>query len=197
MKKRPLFWIDLEMTGLDDTVDSILELAIVVTDLELKPLEEYHRVVLQPPEVLAGMNDWCKKTHGESGLTAAVPAGTPLGVVEKEVLELIGRHYSARDQIVLVGNSVSNDRRFIDRYLPELAKRLHYRLIDVSSFKEIFREKFGLAFQKKNSHRAVDDIHESIQELAYYLSFVQVGASGTSAGSAPGDSAVQPEGASK
>jgi oligoribonuclease len=171
---KPLFWIDLEMTGLDDVKDSILEVAVVVTDWEFKPLEQYHRVVFQPKEVLEGMNDWCKKTHGDSGLTAAVPNGTPLATVEKELLELIGRHYSSRDRVVLAGNSVGNDKRFVDRYMPELAKRLHYRLVDISSFKEVYREKYGVDFKKGNAHRAVDDILESIRELQHYLSFVKM-----------------------
>ena len=84
------------------------------------------------------------------------------------------RHYSPNDRAVLAGNSVGNDRRFVDRYLPEMAKRLHYRLVDVSSFKEIFREKFNIHQNKSNAHRAVDDIHESIRELKHYLSFVQI-----------------------
>jgi len=171
---KPLFWIDLEMTGLDENVDCILEVAIVITDIDFKPLEEYHRIVFQPPEVLDKMNDWCKKTHGESGLTAAIPTGIPLPSVEREILELIGRHFDAQDRIVLAGNSVNNDKRFIDKYLPTVAKRLHYRLIDVSSYKEIFRDKYNLAFQKQNAHRAVDDIYESIRELSFYLSYVTV-----------------------
>jgi oligoribonuclease len=169
-----LFWIDLEMTGLDEKTDSILEVAVVITDLELKPLEEFHRVVFQPPEVVANMNDWCKKTHGDSGLTAAIPSGTPLSQVEKEVLALMDRHYKTKEKIVLCGNSVGNDRRFIDRYMPEMAQRLHYRVVDGSSYKEIFRERYKLNFPKGNAHRAVDDIYESIGELAYYLSFVQI-----------------------
>jgi oligoribonuclease len=168
------FWVDLEMSGLDDVTDRILEVAVIITDLDLKPLETYHRVVFQPPEVLETMNDWCKKTHGESGLTALVPGGTPLATVEKELIELVGRHFPASERIVLCGNSVNNDKRFIDRYMPELAKRLHYRLIDVSSFKEVFREKFGVSFQKGNAHRAVDDILESIRELSFYLGYVNV-----------------------
>ena len=86
----------------------------------------------------------------------------------------MNKHYSQGDRVVLAGNSVGNDRRFVDKYMPEVAKRLHYRLIDVSSFKEIFRERYNLAFPKGNAHRAVDDIFESIRELAYYLSFVKV-----------------------
>ncbi len=173
MSKR-LLWMDLEMTGLDDQKDQILEVAAIVTDLELKPLEEFHRVVYQPPEVLAGMNDWCKKTHGESGLTEACAAGTPLAEVERELIELLERHYSARDRVVICGNSIGNDRRFIDRYLIEFSKHLHYRMIDVSSFKEIYRERWGIEFKKKNAHRAVDDIFESIRELEHYLSFVKI-----------------------
>jgi oligoribonuclease len=172
--KKALFWIDLEMTGLDDEKDSILEVAVVVTNLEFKTLEQYHRVVFQPPEVVAKMNDWCKKTHGESGLTALIPTGTPIKEVERELIELTKRHFGPQERIVLVGNSVGNDRRFIDRYLPDFAKRLHYRLIDVSSYKEIFRDKYQVAFEKKNAHRAVDDIFESIRELELYLSYVKV-----------------------
>jgi oligoribonuclease len=170
---RHFFWVDLEMSGLDDITDKILEIAVVITDVELKPVETYHRIVYQPPQVLETMNDWCKKTHGESGLSALVPTGTPLETVDKEVLELIGRHFPANERVVLCGNSVNNDKRFIDRYMTETAKRLHYRLIDVSSFKEVFREKYGLSFQKANAHRAIDDVMESIRELAFYLGYVK------------------------
>jgi oligoribonuclease len=170
----PFFWIDLEMTGLDDLKDSILEVAAVVTDLEFKTIEEFDRVVYQPPEVLEKMDDWCKKTHGASGLTEKVKTGAPLAEVETELLALLDRHFPKKeDKAVLCGNSVGNDRRFIDRYLPAFAKRLHYRLIDVSSFKEVFRQKYGIKFDKKNKHRALDDIHESIAELKAYLSYVK------------------------
>ncbi len=172
MAKR-FFWIDLEMTGLDERTDSILEVAAVITDTNFVPLEEYHTVVYQAPEVLEKMNDWCKKTHGASGLTAAVPQGRPIAIVEAELLALARRHFNGKDRIVLAGNSVGNDKRFIDQYLPSFAQLLHYRLIDVSSFKEVFREKYHLSFEKKNAHRAVDDIHESIKELNFYLSYVQ------------------------
>jgi oligoribonuclease len=160
------------MTGLDENVDSILEVAVVVTDYEFGVLEQYHRVVFQPQDVLDKMNDWCKRTHGDSGLTAAVPHGTPLAQVEKELLALIDKYYAPQERVVLAGNSVGNDKRFLDKFMPEVEKRLHYRLIDVSSFKEIYREKYHLKFDKKNTHRAVDDILESIAELKFYLSFV-------------------------
>lgn len=171
---KPLFWVDLEMTGLDETVDRILEVAVIVTDVNFQALESYHRVVFQPPEVLEKMNDWCKKTHGESGLTAAVPQGIPLETVEKELIALVERHYGSAERVVLAGNSVGNDKRFMDKYLPALARRLHYRLIDVSSFKEVFREKYGISFSKESSHRALEDIQQSIDELKFYLSHVHI-----------------------
>lgn len=182
---KPIFWVDLEMTGLDDKVDAILEIAMIVTDYDLKSIGQYHRVVYQPPEVLARMNDWCKKTHGESGLTASVPSGIPLGEAEKELIAFMAKFAGdsaqankgdgkADDRAVLAGNSVWNDRRFLDAQMPEFAKKLHYRMIDVSSYKEIFRQKYGLDFKKADSHRALNDIEESIRELAYYLSFVKI-----------------------
>jgi oligoribonuclease len=169
-----LFWIDLEMTGLDETVDTIVEVAIVITDLNFNPLEEYHRVIFQPEECLSRMGDYVRKLHTSSGLIDKIPHGIPLETAETEILDLMNRHFEGRDRVPLVGNSVGNDKRFIDKYLPEVAKRLHYRIIDISSFKEIFRSKYNLSFQKKNLHRAVSDIHESIEELKFYLSFVQV-----------------------
>lgn len=171
----PFFWIDLEMTGLDDLKDSILEVAAAVTDLDFNVLEEFDRVVYQPPEVLSRMDAWCKKTHGASGLTEKVKTGIPLPQVEADLLAFANRHFPKKeDKIVLAGNSVGNDRRFIDRYLPDFAKRLHYRLIDVSSFKEVFRQKWGIKVEKKSTHRAMEDIRESIVELKTYLSLVQI-----------------------
>lgn len=178
MDMKKFLWIDLEMTGLDETEHVILEVAAVVTDLEWTPLEEYHRIVFQPPEKLALMDDWCVKHHGDSGLTAAVPTGTPLDVVEKELLEIVERHFGLNgkkeNKPVLAGNSIDNDRRFIVKYMPRFTQQLHYRLMDVSSFKEVFKNKFKIEYKKENKHRAIDDIHESIAELKHYLSFVQV-----------------------
>lgn len=162
------------MTGLDDTRDSILEVAVVLTDVNFQTLKEYQSVVYQTQTVLENMNDWCKKHHGESGLTAEVPSGKPLASIEKELISMIDEHYPKNEKIVLVGNSIHNDRRFIDRWMPEFAKRLHYRMIDVSSFKEVYRSRYGMKFEKKNTHRATADIQESIRELSHYLSFVNV-----------------------
>jgi oligoribonuclease len=183
------------MTGLDDQTDRILEVAVIVTRARgrspsqsqdgtaesgyqqtlshFEELETFHRVVFQPPQVLEAMNDWCKKTHGASGLTAEVPHGAPLAEVESALLALIDRHYAPDERVVLCGNSVGNDKRFIDAQLPRVAARLHYRIIDVSSFKEVFRSRLGLTFSKpEGRHRALEDIRQSIAELGYYLSFL-------------------------
>lgn len=169
-----LFWVDLEMTGLDESVHQIIEIAVIVTDLDLKELDTYHAVVFQPPEILKLMDEWCTQTHGASGLTKQIPDGQPLSEVDTEVEALIEKHYRKEERVILVGNSVNNDKRFIDKYMPKTAKRLHYRLVDVSSFKEIFREKYGVKFEKESNHRAVDDIKASIQELSTYLGYIKV-----------------------
>lgn len=171
MKK--ILWADLEMTGLNEQVDSILEVAFVITDLDFKNLEEFHRIIFQKPEILIKMNDWCKEVHNKSGLLSKIPyEGVSLTQVQAEIQKMIQKHFSPDEKIVLAGNSIWNDRRFIDRYFPEIAQHLHYRMIDVSSYKEIFRNKFSLQFNKKNTHRALEDIYESIQELSFYLSYV-------------------------
>lgn len=168
---KPLFWIDLEMTGLDEKVDVILEVAAILTDWNLKPFAEFHRIVYQPREVLDRMDEWCVKTHGASGLTAQVPNGVPIETVENELVEFLEKNYKKPNKLILAGNSVWNDRIFITKQLPKVAKLLHYRMVDVSSFKEVFREKFGVKVEKKNGHRAVDDIFASISELETYLSY--------------------------
>lgn len=160
------------MTGLDEKVDHILEIAAVVTDLDFKPLAELHHIVFQPPAVLDGMNEWCKKTHGASGLTAAVPTGTPLMEVEAALVALTGKHFPKNERVIIAGNSIGNDRRFIDAYMPAFASKLHYRMVDVSSFKEIFRDRYGFNVKKGETHRALEDVHASIAELQAYLSLV-------------------------
>lgn len=169
-----MFWIDLEMTGLDEKADKILEVAVIITDMNFKPLETFHRIVYQSQSVLDSMNDWCKVTHGKSGLTALVPTGTPIDKVESELLEIVTRHFPPGEKIVLCGNSVGNDQRFVMAYFTELAKRVHYRVVDVTSFKEVFRSKWNIEFKKAEGHRALDDILESIKELQHYLGHVSL-----------------------
>ena len=165
-------WLDMEMSGLDVGKCRILEVAAIVTDRDFQPLEDFHTVVFQPPEVLAAMDAWCTENHGKSGLTAAVASGMPEKDAEKRLLELISRHFAANERPVLCGNSIGQDRKFIDAWMPELAKRLHYRMLDVTSFKLVFNERYNVRYEKKGAHRALDDIHESIAELKTYLAHV-------------------------
>lgn len=171
----PILWLDLEMTGLDDKKDRILEIAGVITDIHLKPLsEDFHRVIYQPKDVLDQMDEWCTNTHTASGLVAAISSvGIPLEKAEEELLKWCEPHWKKKkDRIILAGNSIWNDRKFIENYMPKLTSRLHYRMIDVSSFKELFKGMYGVEYKKKNNHRAVDDIYESIAELKEYLKLV-------------------------
>lgn len=167
------FWVDLEMSGLDVAACRILEVAAVVTDSNFKPLEEYHSVVFQSQAVLDSMDAWCTENHGKSGLTAAVAKGKPEAQVEKELLALIDRHFPAKERPILCGNSIGQDRKFIDIYMRDLSQKLHYRMLDVTSFKVVFQDKFKIHYDKKGSHRALGDIHESIAELSHYLEFVK------------------------
>jgi oligoribonuclease len=121
------------------------------------------------------MNDWCKEHHGKSGLTAKVPHGKPIAEVEAALLALAEKHFPGKDvRPVLAGNSIGNDKRFVDAYMKKLSAKLHYRMVDVSSFKEVFRERYGFKVDKKGAHRALDDIQESITELKTYLSHVNL-----------------------
>jgi oligoribonuclease len=167
-----IFWADLEMTGLDLETSVIIEFACIVTDLDFKELGIYDAVVYQPQAELDKMDEWNTRTHGESGLTAQVPFGKPLNRVETEIIDFLNKYFSG-DPIILAGNSISQDRIFIDKYMKDLSQKLHYRIIDVSSFKQIFKYKFDIdCNEKKGNHRALDDIRESIAELKHYLTFV-------------------------
>lgn len=180
-----LYWLDMEMTGLDLRTCVIIEVAAIVTDLELDEVAEFEAVVRQPPEALAAMDDWNTRTHKKSGLAARVPEGRELADVEADLVALVDAHFPD-DRVVLCGNSVGQDKAFVDAYMPRFAERLHYRVIDVSSFKELFTRKWpGVAFKKQQDHRALGDIRESIGELAYYLTGItepKAGAPGQEAG---------------
>ena len=172
MKK--LLWIDMEMTGLDPTREVILEVAALVTDIELNELDTYESVLKQPPSYLDAMDDWNKKHHGESGLVARVPQGREPALVEDDLLRLVDKHFEAQERPVIAGNSIAQDRSFIDRHMTRLAERLHYRMLDVTAWKIVMAARFGLAYDKKKAHRALDDIRESLGELQFYLRHVSV-----------------------
>lgn len=168
----------MEMSGLDPEKCKILEVAAIITDGEYEPLDQYHSVVFQPPEVMASMDEWCTTNHAKSGLSAAVKNGKREEIVEEELLHFISKYFKQEDRPILCGNSIGQDRKFIDLYMKKLSQRLHYRMLDVSSFKIVFKDKYKIEYTKKGSHRAIDDILESIAELKHYLSFVSNGASG-------------------
>jgi oligoribonuclease len=164
-----LLWIDLEMTGLDSQKDVIIEVACEVTDFDFKTLASYEAIIKHPDEMLDGMNEWSKNQHAASGLTERIKTE---GRDEKEVVhELVG-FISAQfgdEPAILAGNSIHNDRNFIRRWWPEVEETLHYRMLDVSSFKILMQAKYSVEFAKKDVHRAFDDIQASIAELQYYI----------------------------
>lgn len=163
-----LFWLDMEMTGLDVNKEVIIEVAAIVTDLNFKELETFETVVKQPQKYLDNMDAWNTEHHKKSGLTAKVPNGMEPDQVEAKLCDMVKKHFQDGDRPVLAGNSIMQDRLFIDKYMPDLAGRLHYRMVDVSSWKVIINNKFKYVYQKSNKHRALEDIRESIQELRHY-----------------------------
>ncbi|KAL7750258.1 Phosphatidylinositol 3,4,5-trisphosphate-dependent Rac exchanger 2 protein [Sorochytrium milnesiophthora] len=183
--KDPLVWIDCEMTGLDLTKDVIIEIACIITNGSLsKSVEGPNLIVHQPPEVMDAMGSWCAEHHAASGLTAAVLASTvSMQDAESQILGFIQQHVPTARTGVLAGNSVHADKRFLEKDMPRITDYLHYRIVDVSTLKELSRRwymdsknKRHLAYgpQKKNAHRALDDIRESIEELRWYKKFVFV-----------------------
>lgn len=173
-----LVWIDLEMSGLEVETDTILEIATIVTDSQLEIIEEGPELVIsQPDEVLDGMDEWNTRHHGDSGLTEAVrESDISMKQAQRETLKFIAKHCH-RDTAPLCGNSVWQDRRFLAKYMPRLEQYLHYRIIDVSSIKEVVRRWYPDEVSppsKQQSHRALDDIRESIRELKFYRSHVFV-----------------------
>lgn len=169
-----LLWIDMEMTGLDVRKEVVIEVACIVTDINFRELETFETVVKQPSSYLDAMDAWNTEHHGKSGLTAKVPTGMEPDTVEFHLTSIIDRHFpkwkdDKKFRPILAGNSISQDRLFIDTYFKKVADRLHYRMLDVSSWKIIFNNKLGLLYKKQNAHRALDDIRESIGELRYYI----------------------------
>ncbi len=167
----PLIWIDLEMSGLEPETCRVLEIAALVTDGDLNLIAEGPDLVIhQSDEVLAAMDAWNTKHHGESGLTERV-RNSDIEVAEAEELTLqFLRNHTSAGSSPLCGNSIWRDRRFLSRYMPVLDEYLHYRLIDVSTVKELFR-RWRTDVQppeKSGSHRALDDIRESVDELRFY-----------------------------
>lgn len=177
-KVQNLLWLDMEMSGLDVNKEVIIEVACIVTDMNFRELDCFETVVKQPQSYLDNMDAWNTEHHGKSGLTAKVPTGMEPEMVEAKLVDLINKHFpesktDLKKRPIMAGNSIAQDRLFIDKYFKVLASRLHYRMVDVSSFKVVVNNKYDIEYKKQNSHRALDDIRESIGELKYYLHFFE------------------------
>jgi len=168
-----IVWADCEMTGLDIEKDEICEIAVVVTDDKLRPLDDGIQIVIQPSDAaVANMGEFVRNMHTESGLLLELASGVSLESAQEQVLAYLGKYISEPKTAPLAGNSIGTDRMFIIRHMPKLDQFLHYRNIDVSSIKELVRRWYPRVYfqlpKKNGSHRALADIRESIQELAYY-----------------------------
>lgn len=167
-----LLWIDLEMTGLEPENDVLLEVAAEVTDFDLKTLESYEARFKQDKEtVLARMQSniwWRDFPANRDEFVQKLDDGLPASEIEQQLVTLVQKHFDD-EPAVLAGNSIYNDRKFITKYLPNLELKLHYRMLDVSAWKVFMQGKFGVNYEKKDVHRAFDDIQASIAELQYYL----------------------------
>ena len=167
-------WVDCEMTGLDLERDVLVEIAVIVTEADLTELDEGISLIIRPEDlsVLDGMEDVVREMHSASGLLPLIPDGIPLAQAQEEVLAYVRRHVPEPRRAPLAGSSVYVDRAFLARSMPELDAHLHYRLVDVSSVKEIARRWYPRAYfaspEKSGNHRALGDIRESIAELRYY-----------------------------
>lgn len=172
MNEYRLVWLDMEMTGLEPEKERIIEVAVVVTEPDLTVVAEGPVLAIhQPDTILDAMDKWNQSTHGKSGLVDRVKASTVTEAqAEKTLIEFLSR-YVPPGKSPLCGNTVSQDRRFMYLYMPELEKFFHYRTIDVSTIKELarrWRPELLKGFVKHSKHEALADIHESIQELQYY-----------------------------
>jgi oligoribonuclease len=174
-KKAPptkLLWVDLEMTGLDPKNDVILEVAAEITDFEFKTIASYEAIISQPLKtVLERMQKniwWADYPANRDEFLKKIEHGKSSQEVERELVELVAEHFGD-EPAVLSGNSIHNDRNFIRQWWPSLDLKLHYRMLDVSAWKVFMQGRYGLAFEKKEVHRAFDDIQASIAELQYYL----------------------------
>ena len=170
-----LFWVDLEMTGLDIQNDVILEVAAEITDFDFKTLASYEARVRQPHDVVVDRmqkNVWWKDyPENRDNFLDHLEAGKSNEQVQAELIALLEQQFG-NEPAILAGNSIHNDRNFIKEWWPQLDLKLHYRMLDVSSFKIFMQGKHGIEFEKKGAHRAFDDIQASIAELQDYLLYL-------------------------
>src|ERR1035441_1661484 len=177
-----LLWVDLEMTGLDPLQDVILEVAAEVTDFNFKTLANYEAIVSQPKEVVVDRMQkntwWADYPDNRDEFVNKLASGKSSQQVESELSALIEQQFG-NEPALLAGNSIHNDRNFIKKWWPQLDLKLHYRMLDVSAWKVFMQGKYGVQFEKKEIHRAFDDIQASIAELQYYLEWFAHGSQDT------------------
>ena len=174
MKKAKLLWIDLEMTGLEPEKDRILEVAAIATGWDLKPLVEHQGIVKVDEKIIKErmVGEFWEKNHDSfESLVSQNENGKNVSEIEDEILEFLDKNFG--EEIILAGNSIHQDRKFIDREMPRVSKRLHYRMLDVSAWKVYFEGAKHKKFLKPEAHRALSDIQGSIEELKYYLGFLK------------------------
>lgn len=177
-KTAKILWMDLEMTGLDPAQDRILEVAVVATDWDFKEIATYEAAVLVGPRLVerrmkVSKDFWDKNPEVRDQLIAQNKTARSGRTVENELLEFIDKHFDSEKPVLLGGNSIHQDRRFIVNEWTRLDKRLHYRMLDVSAWKVVFEGKFKKRFAKPEQHRAIEDIRGSIEELKYYLAKIK------------------------
>jgi oligoribonuclease len=173
-----LLWVDLEMTGLDPISDVILEVAAEITDFDFKTLASYEAIVRQPRDIVVDRMQkniwWADYPANRDQFVNNLDSGKPSEQVEQELIALVEANFGA-EPAVLAGNSIHNDRNFIKQWWPALDLKLHYRMLDVSAWKVVMQAKYGVQFEKKEVHRAFDDIQASIAELQHYLEWFHNG----------------------
>ena len=174
MKKAKLLWIDLEMTGLDPKKDKILEVAAIATDMKLNEIARMTAVVKVDEKLMKERMQgefWEKNSTSRDALFAQNESGEPVEAVEKRLLDFLNQYFGK--EVYLAGNSIHQDRKFIENEMPTLNAKLHYRMLDVSAWKIYFENALNKKFTKPEAHRALDDIEGSIGELKWYLTFLK------------------------
>ena len=177
-KPKQILWVDLEMTGLNPQSDVILEVAAIATDWDFHEIATYEGIVQQDIVLLdeklaANATFWDANPEARDGLLEQNTRGKDLRAIEDELLAFLDEHFDEGAPVLLAGNSIHMDRQFIDEYWPRFAARLHYRMLDVSAWKVVFEGRYKKRFAKPESHRALEDIQGSIEELQYYLSKIR------------------------
>ena len=174
MKKAKLLWVDLEMTGLDSNEDRIVEVGAIATDMDLEPIAEFRAVVKVDEDFMRSRMTtkfWEEHQKTRDALIAQNHTGESVDKVEQDLLKFIDKYFG--EKIYLAGNSIHQDRKFIEREMPTLHQRLHYRMLDVSAWKIYFENALHKKYSKPENHRAMEDILGSIEEFKWYLTFLK------------------------